>query len=173
MPVQTLVSVDEYLHSSYEYDKEYVDGELIERNMPTSKHSKLQCALSAFLFYRRSEWGLNVYSDVRVHVSDTRYRVVDLCAVPDNLPEEDVIRVPPVFTIEIMSPDDRMAQIGTKAKEYLTMGVTHVWTVDPVSSECYEHTTRGMILVDDGVLRVASTPIEIPIREILDSMQRR
>ena len=41
-PTLPLVSVDEYLNSSYEPDMEFVDGVLIPRGMPTIAHSLLQ-----------------------------------------------------------------------------------------------------------------------------------
>jgi Uma2 family endonuclease len=173
MPVQTLVSVDEYLHSSYEYDKEYVEGELIERKMPTYKHGRLQALLCIFFGTKDQEWGVEVVSDTRVRVRPKAYRVPDVCIVSVDAPEEDVIQTPPLCIVEILSPDDTVAELREKAREYLQMGVTHVWSVDPVSCECYRHQKDGMETVRDGVFRVAGTPIEIPIREILDSMQRR
>ena len=33
MPVETLVSLDEYVGTAYDPDVEYVDGGLVERNM--------------------------------------------------------------------------------------------------------------------------------------------
>jgi Uma2 family endonuclease len=173
MPVQTLVSVDEYLHSSYEYDNEYVEGELIERKMPTYKHGHLQMLLGACVVSKRTEWRVEIVGDTRVRVRPKAYRVPDVCVVSADAPEEDVIHTPPLCIIEILSPDDSMAELREKAREYLQMGVTHVWSVDPVSHECYRHREDGMETVRDGVFRVAGTPIEIPIREILDSMQRR
>ena len=41
-PTLPLVSVEEYLNTSYEHDMEFVDGVLIERGMPTQAHSILQ-----------------------------------------------------------------------------------------------------------------------------------
>ena len=42
MPSRTLVSVEEYLHTSYDPDCDYVDGELEERNVGELDHSDLQ-----------------------------------------------------------------------------------------------------------------------------------
>ncbi len=170
MPVQALVSVGEYLRSSYEYDKEYVDGELIERKMPTIKHGELQIALGSFVFQRRKDWRIRAVGDTRVQVRPKGYRVPDLCILSSDDSDEGVIRTPPLCIIEILSPDDTVAELREKAREYLQMGVTHVWSVDPVSRECYRHQEDGIETVRDGVFRVAGTPIEIPIREILDSM---
>ena len=42
LPASPLVSVDEYLNTSYEHDVEFVNGALVERGMPTPVHSILQ-----------------------------------------------------------------------------------------------------------------------------------
>jgi Uma2 family endonuclease len=171
MPVQTLISVGEYLRSSYEHDKEYVDGELVERGMPTFEHGELQAALSAFIFPRRRDWGVRVVEDTRVEVRDGCFRLPDIAVVSErDQPREGVIRVAPICTIEILSPRDSMVELRAKAREYLKMGVRHVWSVDPISRECYEHHEEGMDRVKDGVLRVAGALIEIPIAEIMASL---
>jgi Uma2 family endonuclease len=170
MPVQTLLSVEDYLHSSYEFDKEYVDGELIERKMPSSEHAELQAVLAGFVVARRREWQVKVLTGPRMQVRDGVFRLPDVCIIREDQPSKGFIRVPPICVIEILSPADSMAELREKAREYLQMGVTHVWSMDPVSRECYRHQKDGMETVRDGVFRVAGTPIEIPIREILDSM---
>jgi hypothetical protein len=42
MATRTLVSVEEYLHSDYSPDREYVDGEVQERNLGEYDHASLQ-----------------------------------------------------------------------------------------------------------------------------------
>ena len=44
MQAQTLLSQEEYLHSSFEYEPEYLDGELVEREMPNDFHGSLVIA---------------------------------------------------------------------------------------------------------------------------------
>jgi len=44
MSSTTLVSVSEYLETSYRPDVDYVDGELLERNVGELDHSRLQGA---------------------------------------------------------------------------------------------------------------------------------
>ncbi len=50
MASRTLISVEEYLRTSYRPDCDYVDGEVLERNVGELDHSWLQTALSAYLF---------------------------------------------------------------------------------------------------------------------------
>lgn len=48
-PIPPLVSVEEYLSSSYRPDLEYVDGVLVRRGMPAIAHSLLQMILIQYL----------------------------------------------------------------------------------------------------------------------------
>ena len=54
MSTATLVSVDEYLATSYRPDCDFVDGVVIERNLGTKDHSKLQGEIFAWFRDRRT-----------------------------------------------------------------------------------------------------------------------
>jgi hypothetical protein len=56
----TLVSVDEYLHTVYEPDCDYVHGVTLERNAGEKDHSKAQLAILLYLWERRKRWSLFV-----------------------------------------------------------------------------------------------------------------
>ena len=51
--VATSVPLSEYLNTSYRPDCDYLEGELLERNVGEAEHNGLQMALSAWLFNRR------------------------------------------------------------------------------------------------------------------------
>ena len=172
MPAQTLISVEDYLHSSYEYDVEYDDGELVERKMPTGKHSEVMGLLILYLGQHAKTWNIKVLPDCRVRVSPSRVRIPDISVISGggDVPNGPLV-VAPLFVIEILSPDDSLTQLRSKAQEYLAMGVKHVWTVDPVSGECYEHLPRNMVPVEDLLLRVDGSHIVIPMAEILESLR--
>jgi hypothetical protein len=55
MASRTLISVEEYLRTSYRPDCEYVDGEVLERNMGEKSHAKLQKAILLYLSAREKE----------------------------------------------------------------------------------------------------------------------
>jgi hypothetical protein len=54
MSTQTLVSVAEYLSTSFRPDREYLDGLILERAMGERGHSRLQSLLCAFLIRHES-----------------------------------------------------------------------------------------------------------------------
>ncbi len=49
----TLLSIDEYLHTSYSPDVHFVDGQLVERHLGEYEHARLQTILGAFFFGKR------------------------------------------------------------------------------------------------------------------------
>lgn len=66
MPSRTLVSVDEYLHTSYDPDCDYVDGAIVERNVGETDHSDCQGRMYAYLLNRSKR--LNIYPLVEERV---------------------------------------------------------------------------------------------------------
>ncbi len=76
-----MVSVQEYLTSSYEADREYVDGELLERHSGEQPHTRVHGVVASLLFRREREAGVRVLMSQRVQVSPTRFRVPDVCAI--------------------------------------------------------------------------------------------
>jgi len=54
------VTVEEYLHTAYEPDCDYVDGQIEERNLGEYDHANLQTALAVWLRTRAREWNIRV-----------------------------------------------------------------------------------------------------------------
>jgi hypothetical protein len=53
-----LVSVEEYLGTSYSPDCEYIDGVVAERNLGQFDHSSLQGVVQFTLSLRAKQWGV-------------------------------------------------------------------------------------------------------------------
>src|SRR5262245_12767765 len=102
MATGSLISVDEYLNTSYRTDCDYVDGVVLERNLGEKDHSGLQMEIGYYYRARRKQWGLWVYPEQRVQVAPTRFRVPDICAVIGEAPEQ-IFRTPPFLCIEVLS----------------------------------------------------------------------
>ncbi len=54
----TLIPVEEYLRSSYSPDREYVDGEIVERNLGEKTHGRIQKNLILYLDARSQQYGI-------------------------------------------------------------------------------------------------------------------
>ena len=164
MRTAAFVSEEEYPSTSYGPDCEYEDGVLIERNGGEQDHSWLQLALGAWFFRRRKVWNIQVYTEQRVRIRKGKYMVPDICVLLGPRPSEKIFTSPPLIWIEILSPEDRPIRVNEKVRQVLEFGVPNVWVIDPETLECEIHTQNGSGKIEDGVLRVDGTPIEVPLR---------
>lgn len=98
------IPLSEYLATGYRPDCEYIDGELRERKVGETEHSRLQMLLSRYLSNREKQWDIIVLPAQRVQVKSDRYRVPDIVVVRGTLPSTPVLHEPPFLCIEILSP---------------------------------------------------------------------
>jgi Uma2 family endonuclease len=148
METKAAISVEEYLRTSYEYDPEYVDGELVERSLPTIQHGRsVALTLSAFV---RTELQCHLYAalDVRIPVRDTRWRVPDLVVFADEVPATKYPTAPPVAVIEILSPEDSLHDLLSKFDEYVAWGIPNAWLLDPEHRRVYSYVHGDLLKVD-------------------------
>jgi Uma2 family endonuclease len=75
-----MMTVEEYLHTSFEPDCEYLDGEIVERNTGEIPHSDLQANLCRLLWRYRATLGLRVLTEIRVQIHPQCFRVPDIAA---------------------------------------------------------------------------------------------
>src|SRR4051812_29379188 len=111
LPDTPLVSVDEYLSTSYRPDVEFVDGVLIEKGMPTVFHGLLQAILIVWFRTHETEHRVKAVPEVRTQIIErARYRIPDLLifTVPARLGK--ILTLVPDVIIEILSPDDRQSE---------------------------------------------------------------
>ena len=74
-----LITVEEYLNTSYDPDVEYVDGVLVERNVGDWLHSLIQ---SNLIFALRTKYSsIKVLPELRSRTRETRYRLPDVCVL--------------------------------------------------------------------------------------------
>jgi Uma2 family endonuclease len=167
MATSALVSVEEYLSTDYSPDVDYVDGKLVERNVGEKDHSRLQALLTIYLGSRESEYGIRVFTELRVQISPRRFRVPDLCVTVGPEPNEQILTAPPFLCIEILSPEDRLSRIQDKIDDYLGFGVRYVWLINPQSRRGWIYTLEGIVEARDGVLRTENPNIIVPLSDVL------
>ena len=160
------VSEEEYLHTAYEPDCEYEDGVLIERNVGEKGHSWLQIALGAYFFRRRKLWNIEAFSEQRHRIRKGKYMLPDICVFRRPSPDEGVFTRPPLIWIEILSPDDRPIRVNQKVQQLIEFGVPNIWVIDPETLESKIHTPLGSRTIEDGILRVEGTPIEVQLHSL-------
>jgi len=165
MGAKTGLSIEEYLHTSFQdLDREYRDGELVERSLPDYLHGKTQLLLAAFFVALRKQLSIFPCTETRMKLRPGRYAIPDLAVFwpeePPRLPE-----APPLVVIEILSLDDRLAEVRDKLEEYKAWGVAHVWLVDPHSRRMYTCETG---LVETPSLKISELGVEITSVDIFE-----
>jgi len=166
MQTGELMSVREYLSTCFRPDCDYVDGEVVERNLGEYDHARLQLAVGAFFYARRREWGINAVTEQRVQVAATRFRIPDVCVIRANRAPEQIFRTPPFICIEILSRDDRLTEMYERVKDYLTFGVPHVWILDPRTRTAYRCTAEGVFETQE--LRTENPDILLPLADLFE-----
>jgi Uma2 family endonuclease len=168
METGTLISVAEYLSTSYRPDCEYLDGVVLERNLGEWDHSRLQYRLAVEISAQEKRLGMRGVVEQRVQVRPNRFRVPDVCVVLDSAPTEQILRRPPFLCIEILSKDDRMSEMQERIDDYLAFGSPYVWVIDPRTKRAFIYTSEGMREVRDGVLRTADPEIVAPLAALFE-----
>ncbi len=166
MSTATFVPVSEYLETSYRPDCDYVDGELLERNVGEWDHSRLQMLLSRYLSNREAQWGIIVVPEQRVQVKPTRFRVPDISVLVGPTPAGPILVEPPFLCIEILSPRDRMQEMQERIDDYLRFGVRYVWLIHPRTRRAFVYTPETVMEVKDGILSTDAPPISVPLLEL-------
>jgi len=133
MAVGTLVSVEEYLKTSYRPDCDYVDGEVQERHLGEREHSRTQREILLYLTGRYPGMRERLLPEQRVQVSATRFRIPDVCFLAEHAPKEEIIRTPPLLCIEILSAEDTFSRFMERLKDYFHMGIPECWMIE---SDC-------------------------------------
>lgn len=170
METKLAVPVEEYLHTEYDPDCDYVDGELQERNLGERDHSELQGEIYAFFKLRSQMWRLYPFIEQRLQITPTRFRVPDICLVAGARPKEQIFTQPPLVVIEILSPEDRFSRMQEKIADYLRFGVRYVWLIDPKTRRAWVHTSEAMWEEKDGILRLEDPPVELALPEIFQAL---
>lgn len=145
MTTITTVPVETYLHSTYEPDAEYVDGEIQERSVGEYDHASWQAALLEYFTALKQDWNIRVLAELRVQVAATRFRVPDVVVLDRDRPIEQIITPPPLAVFEILSPEDTMARTLEKLLDYERMGIAAIFLIDSKSDARYRFQSGALL----------------------------
>jgi Uma2 family endonuclease len=171
MDARVLMSLEEYLHTQFDGpDREYVDGQVVERNMGELPHARLQGRLTHLLSRLAETLALQVLPEIRIQVSPTRFRVADIAVWRAGRIGERIPTIPPFLVVEILSAEDRLVRLQPKIREYLAYGVEWVWVIDPDERRAmsYSPADPGGALVDE--LRTQNPDLHIPLADLLSAL---
>jgi Uma2 family endonuclease len=158
MATQAQITAEQYLHMTFDYDAEFVHGEIVERALPDLVHSRAQAKVCFQLAEIHTGSRLSPCIGVRMKLAEQLYRVADV-AVFLNRPLHDYPEQAPLLIVEIVSPDDRYHYLMEKLEEYRVWGVANIWIVDPLAKRLALYTESALQYVSS--LALLDYPLEL------------
>jgi Uma2 family endonuclease len=184
--IRKRLTLDEFLaQPDTEPASEYVCGEVVQKPMPDTPHSRLQLFLAMLLYQfvspRKLGWVGTEWRCIFGPAGMQRAFVPDIVyASYERMPPGDAranrfLRTAPDLAVEILSPDHHGALLAAKIQFYLRHGVRLVWAVDPDDEAVYVYTPDR----DDEVLRPGDTltggdvlpGFAVPVADIFAQLQ--
>jgi len=107
MATKAQITAEQYLHMPFDYDAEYVRGDIVERSSPDLIHGRIQFLIAQALVPVTRSQPLYPCFEVRMRVAPDVYRLPDVAVFAGELPKESVPSTPPLLVIEILARDDR------------------------------------------------------------------
>ena len=139
MATQAPTPIELYLHTSYEPDAEFVEGEVEERPMGEYDHATWQYAIQKWFDQHAKEWNIRVRAELRVRVSPTNYRVPDVVVFDRARPIEQILTHPPIAVFEVLSPEDTVKRVLRKLADYEGMGIKNIFMIDTRNDTAYRY----------------------------------
>ncbi len=162
--ISKIFSLEDWMQNAPD-DTEWVNGELLEKNGVTIKHSRIQGNI--YFYWRNykvsSGQGGEVYTEVPCRTNKQGRRPDVAYLTPELLTqfgEPDVFPQSFPLIAEIVSPTDLAEQVITKSQEYLQSGAEEVWLVFPESRWIIVVTKNQRLVFNSG--EVASTQSVLP-----------
>lgn len=166
MSTAVLVSKEEYLHTTYEPDAEYVDGLIEGRCLGEYDHGNWQKAILVWFAANEKRWNVRLIPALRVQVSPSRFRVPDVTIMSREQPIEQVLTAPPLAVIEILSPEDKITRVLTKLGDYERMGVTTILVIDPAARQFHRYEHGDLQLLREDAVAIAGSPATVDWRGV-------
>jgi len=70
-----------------------------------------------------------------------------------------------------MSPEDRIPRVTRVLADYLAMGVSNIWLVDPTNRGAFTFDATGLHPADPTNLHVSNTPIHLDLTEAFAAIE--
>jgi Uma2 family endonuclease len=116
MATAALISVQEYLATSWRPDRDFVDGEVRERTMGEFSQGRMRGRIVVWLSPRERAWRFRAVPEVRLQISTSRFRIPDVMLVSADAPREEIVRTAPLVCIEILSRSNTVRDMFSKTR---------------------------------------------------------
>ena len=169
----TLLSIEEYLHTSYKPDVHFVDGEIEERNLGEHTHNFIQGFIYHLFTLNVDIWASEAIVEQHIRINSSRVRVCDVVVIGADDPFEEVMTRTPLICVEILSPEDRIARVEVVLADYFAMGVPNIWLIDPIRRIAYNYDATGLHTASLTNLSVAGTPIVVDLTPAFAQLDKK
>ncbi|MDZ4765909.1 MAG: Uma2 family endonuclease [Chloroflexota bacterium] len=132
---------------------ELIDGEIVEKNMPTQEHGVTGSILNGMLFIwwdkgGRKGW-LMIETRVGLPDDDANDRIPDLSYITperaEPLRRKGAVPYMPDLAVEILSPDESLAKTRAKIQYYLDHGTRLAWLLIPAKRAIEVYRANGEV----------------------------
>ena len=170
----TLVPLDEYLTTTYEPDREFVDGVLVRRNVGTQSHGLLQTILAIYFGQYRKSHGIKVFTATRLQVDRAtgRHRIPDVMVLETPYQKGKVVVDVPAVVVEIKSPDDTFDDIVDRCFDYENFGARNILVMDPDNKRAwlFEHGNLRLLAGTSVTLNLQHTTLDFRFAEMFSEL---
>lgn len=127
---------------------ELIDGRIVRMTPTGYRHGEVEARIAEALaaFVRPRQLGRILTGEVGVYTrrEPDRVRGADVLFISNErhaqrTPGMAYLDVAPELVVEVLSPDDRPADVDQKIREYLAIGVAQVWVADPEARRIRVH----------------------------------
>ncbi len=169
-----ILSLEDYMLHPPD-NTEWVDGQLVEKQGMTAKHSRTQAKLARYWgnYKDDSRQGGEVYTEAACRTV-ARSRRPDISYLTPELVAQfgDFTVLPQSFLLvaEVASPEDSAEELFAKAREYLQSGCQEVWLLFPESQLVLINTQQRWLVFNPGDVVSTQTVLQgfsVAVNELL------
>jgi len=165
-PIKT-VSLQEFLQQpDTKPASEYINGEIVQKPMPKTNHSRIQTKLSARIDLALEEEETGIALTEQRCVFAGRTIVPDITVVPwadisigqDGKMENDELFIAPPWMIEILSEGQSQTRVVEKILHALEHGTQMSWLIDPEAEYVFAYTSDSKTFLYKETEQALPTP---------------
>ena len=135
---------------------EYWHGEAVQKTSSTWLHSLVQRLIADLL----EEGGYYSGIEIELRIDENWQPVPDVVGATSI--EQPYPARPVELVVEILSPEDRFSRVVAKCREYVKIGVMHVFVIDPEQRIAYQwNAGRGHLENIDAIMLPNGNRVEL------------
>jgi hypothetical protein len=148
---------------TYSFDRSRFDASSTER-----AQAALRTILATHFHTNRRNWNIVTLCRQQIAVGSGT-QVCDLCVLSDDAPVEQVVRTTPMICLNVISAEP-LAVIQNQADTLESIGVKHIWLLDPIFRTGWKATSTGLFQIRNDEFMIAGTSIGFRLSAVFSEM---